>query len=70
MAAELGADVDLDNGPLKYEGLSYTEIWISESQERMVLSVPPAKLAAAEGAVRHGGRGGGGARHVRADRAG
>ncbi len=29
--------------PLKYEGLSYTEIWISEAQERMVLAVPPAK---------------------------
>ena len=26
--------------PLKYEGLSYTEIWISEAQERMVLAVP------------------------------
>ena len=41
MAAELGATVTLDAAPLKYEGLSYTEIWISESQERMVLSVPP-----------------------------
>ena len=41
MGAELGAVVDLDKAPLKYEGLSYTEIWISESQERMVLSVPP-----------------------------
>src|SRR5262249_13977677 len=37
----LGAAVDLDKAPLKYEGLSYTEIWISESQERMVLAVPP-----------------------------
>ncbi|MGH7130264.1 MAG: AIR synthase related protein, partial [Planctomycetaceae bacterium] len=27
--------------PLKYDGLSYTEIWISEAQERMVLAVPP-----------------------------
>jgi len=43
MAAELGATVDLATAPLKYEGLSYTEIWISESQERMVLSVPRAK---------------------------
>ncbi len=41
MAAELGARVQLDKAPLKYEGLSYTEIWISESQERMVLAVPP-----------------------------
>jgi phosphoribosylformylglycinamidine synthase len=41
MGAEVGAVVELDKAPLKYEGLSYTEIWISESQERMVLSVPP-----------------------------
>lgn len=41
MAAETGAEVDLDAAPLKYDGLSYTEIWISESQERMVLAVPP-----------------------------
>ncbi len=40
MAAELGAKVYLDRVPLKYSGLSYMEIWISESQERMVLSVP------------------------------
>jgi phosphoribosylformylglycinamidine synthase len=43
MGADLGASVQLEMAPLKYEGLSYTEIWISESQERMVLSVPPAK---------------------------
>jgi phosphoribosylformylglycinamidine synthase len=41
MGEKLGAVVDLDKAPLKYEGLSYTEIWISESQERMVLAVPP-----------------------------
>ena len=46
MAAELGARVDLGKVPLKYAGLSYTEIWISESQERMVLSVPPENLDA------------------------
>lgn len=43
MAEGLGAVVDLDMAPLKYQGLSYTEIWISEAQERMVLSVPPEK---------------------------
>ncbi|MFQ3592556.1 MAG: phosphoribosylformylglycinamidine synthase subunit PurL, partial [Gemmataceae bacterium] len=43
MAEKLGATVDLDRAPLKYEGLSYTEIWISESQERMILAVPPEK---------------------------
>ncbi len=36
----IGAEVWLDQAPLKYQGLSYTEIWISEAQERMVLSVP------------------------------
>jgi phosphoribosylformylglycinamidine synthase subunit PurSL len=41
MGADLGAHVQLEKAPLKYEGLSYTEIWISESQERMVLAVPP-----------------------------
>ncbi len=44
MGADLGARVDLDKVPLKYTGLSYTEIWISESQERMVLSVPKEKI--------------------------
>ena len=41
MAERLGAQVHLDRAPLKYEGLSYTEIWISEAQERMILAVPP-----------------------------
>src|SRR6266851_8005461 len=41
MAEKLGARVDLDKAPLKYQGLSYTEIWISEAQERMILAVPP-----------------------------
>ncbi len=44
MAQELGCRVDLDKVPLKYKGLSYTEIWISESQERMVISVKKEKL--------------------------
>ncbi len=41
MGANLGASVELSRAPLKYDGLSYTEIWISEAQERMVLAVPP-----------------------------
>jgi phosphoribosylformylglycinamidine synthase len=45
MGEHLGAEVDLERAPLKYEGLSYTEIWISEAQERMVLAVPPEHLA-------------------------
>jgi len=55
MAATLGAEIDLDRVPLKYEGLSATETWISEAQERMVLAVAPgdweklARIAADEG---------------------
>ncbi len=41
MGEETGAEVWLETAPLKYAGLSYTEIWISEAQERMVLAVPP-----------------------------
>jgi phosphoribosylformylglycinamidine synthase len=40
MAEKLGGKVQLERAPLKYEGLSYLEIWISESQERMILAVP------------------------------
>ena len=43
MGLEMGVRVDLDKVPLKYSGLSYMEIWISESQERMVISVAPEK---------------------------
>ena len=55
MGVSLGATVDLDKVPLKYEGLSATEVWISEAQERMVLAVAPgdweklARIAADEG---------------------
>ena len=42
MAEELGADVDLSKAPLKYAGLRYDEIWISEAQERMVAAVSKA----------------------------
>ena len=44
MGLEMGVRVELDKVPLKYSGLSYVEIWISESQERMVLSVAPDKI--------------------------
>ena len=44
MGEEIGAVVWLDKVPLKYEGLSYTEIWISEAQERMVFAVPADKI--------------------------
>ncbi len=46
MGEKVGAKVTLDTAPLKYQGLSYTHIWISEAQERMVLSVPPQNVAA------------------------
>lgn len=45
MGEDTGAEVWLDKAPLKYSGLSYTEIWISEAQERMVLAVPESNVA-------------------------
>ena len=44
MGEKTGVRIDLDKIPLKYEGLTYTEIWISEAQERMILSVPKNKV--------------------------
>jgi phosphoribosylformylglycinamidine synthase subunit PurSL len=41
MGEKIGATVNLEQAPLKYAGLTPSEIWISEAQERMVLSVPP-----------------------------
>ena len=38
-----GVIVELEKVPLKYPGLEPWEIWISESQERMTLSVPKEK---------------------------
>jgi phosphoribosylformylglycinamidine synthase len=40
MGEHIGATVQLDRAPLKYVGLTPVEIWISEAQERMVMSVP------------------------------
>jgi phosphoribosylformylglycinamidine synthase len=45
MAKDTGATVHLDRAPVKYAGLTPTEVWISEAQERMVLAVPPANVA-------------------------
>ena len=36
-----GAAINLDKVPLKYPGLAPWEIYVSESQERMLLTVPP-----------------------------
>jgi phosphoribosylformylglycinamidine synthase len=44
MAQETGARVYLERAPLKYEGLLPWEIWVSEAQERMILSVPRGHL--------------------------
>jgi phosphoribosylformylglycinamidine synthase subunit PurSL len=41
MAEEIGAQVDISLAPLKYEGLAPWEIWMSESQERMILAISP-----------------------------
>src|SRR3990170_1107803 len=44
LAAGCGAIVELDKVPLKYAGLAPWEIYISESQERMLLAIPPRNL--------------------------
>ena len=41
LAGGCGAEVDLSKVPLKEEGLAPWEIWVSESQERMMLAVSP-----------------------------
>ncbi|HEX6977444.1 MAG TPA: AIR synthase-related protein [Patescibacteria group bacterium] len=38
---EIGVEVNLDLVPLKYKGLAPWEIWLSESQERMVVAIDP-----------------------------
>jgi phosphoribosylformylglycinamidine synthase II len=40
-SADMGAEIHLDNVPLKEEGLKPWEIWVSESQERMMMLVAP-----------------------------
>lgn len=44
MGEDTGVEIHLERAPLKYSGLSYTEIWISEAQERMVIAVAPDQL--------------------------
>ena len=44
MGQEIGAEVHLENIPLKYEALEPWEIWLSEAQERMVIAAPPENL--------------------------
>ncbi len=45
-SAGLGAEIHLDNVPLKEEGLKPWEIWVSESQERMMLVARPENVDA------------------------
>jgi phosphoribosylformylglycinamidine synthase len=48
LGSETGARVRLENARLKDTRIEPWEIWVSESQERMILSVPPGKLPALE----------------------
>jgi len=41
LSAGCGSEVELDKVPLKEEGLAPWEIWVSESQERMMMAVAP-----------------------------
>lgn len=41
MGSDIGVRVELEKAPLKYSGLAPWEIWLSESQERMVIAVAP-----------------------------
>ncbi|WP_027719433.1 phosphoribosylformylglycinamidine synthase subunit PurL [Desulfovirgula thermocuniculi] len=44
MGEKTGVRVWLERAPLKYQGLKPWEIWLSESQERMVIAVAPENL--------------------------
>ena len=44
LAKGLGAEIELEKVPLKEEGLKSWEIWVSESQERMMLAVDEKNL--------------------------
>jgi phosphoribosylformylglycinamidine synthase II len=41
IGSQLGVQVNLEKVPLKYKGLAPWEIWLSESQERMICVVAP-----------------------------
>jgi len=48
MGRHLGAEVHLERAPLKYAGLAPWEIFVSESQERMVMAVAPSDVPRVE----------------------
>jgi phosphoribosylformylglycinamidine synthase len=57
MGEDIGVSIDLANAPLKYEGLSPWEIFLSESQERMVLAIDAEHRAEVEAIFeKHGSR--------------
>ncbi|KAF1085344.1 Phosphoribosylformylglycinamidine synthase 2 [Sporotomaculum syntrophicum] len=52
MGEDTGVRIYLDRAPLKYQGLAPWEIWVSESQERMGLAVPPEHMERLEAICR------------------
>lgn len=44
MGEDTGVLIDLSLAPTKYPGLAPWEIWLSESQERMILAIEPSKI--------------------------
>jgi phosphoribosylformylglycinamidine synthase len=52
MGADVGVEIDLDAVPLKDQSLTAWEILLSESQERMLMAVPPEKLEEAQAILR------------------
>lgn len=53
--ASCGLDIELEKVPLKYKGLAPWEIYISESQERMLFSIPERNLVEAMGVFQREG---------------
>ena len=45
MGEGIGVTVDIKDVPLKYAGMAPWEIWLSESQERMVAAIAPDKMS-------------------------
>ena len=44
LGEDIGVNVDMSIAPLKYPGLAPWEIWMSESQERMITAINPSKI--------------------------
>jgi len=52
MGADTGVEINLDTVPLKDQSLTAWEILLSESQERMLMAVPPEKLEEVQAILR------------------